>query len=110
MLTLASALVLFFAVRAITRGHVSDTVILIIAAAIMATGYLAGGRWIERRQPTEFMGAGGITEFGSGIGLVFLLFSVVMGLLLAIVRSGRVQPPAWSPSPRAAKTAVDSAS
>ena len=98
MLTLASALVLFFAVRAITRGHVSDTVILIIAAAIMATGYLAGGRWIERRQPTEFMGAGGITEFGSGIGLVFLLFSVVMGLLLAI--SIRTCPtPSMEPKP-----------
>jgi membrane protease YdiL (CAAX protease family) len=76
--------VLVFAAQAVVHDHVSDLVSLILVAAISVTAYLAGGRWIERRQPTEFRGARGIAEFAGGIALGIVLFSAVMGLFWAV--------------------------
>jgi membrane protease YdiL (CAAX protease family) len=92
MLNLAIAIGLFFAVKAIAPGHVSAFWLSIIAAAILATAYLAGGRWIEHRHPTEFRGTGGIAEFAGGTVLGFLLFSAVMAVLWA---AGAYHPSGW---------------
>lgn len=92
MLNLAIAVALFFAVKAVLPSHVPVILLPLIAAAIMATAYLAGGRWIERRHPTEFQGTGGIAEFARGAGLGFLLFSAVMALLWA---TGTYHPSGW---------------
>jgi hypothetical protein len=81
ILNLAIAIALFIAVRAFTHGHVSDLVLRIIGAAIMAAAYLGGSRLIKGQQLTEFTGTGGIREFAGGLGLGFCLFSAVMVVL-----------------------------
>lgn len=92
MANLASAIVLIAAVQAIARDRVSIFVLEIIGAAIMVMVYLGGGRWIERRKPPEFTGAGIGKEFASGIGLGLGLFSAVMVLLWPI---GIYHPTGW---------------
>jgi uncharacterized protein len=81
ILNLIAALALLFATLALTRGHVSNIVTLMLASATLLIIYIAGARWIERRRPTELMGSIGLAEFASGIGLGVVLFSVVLGLL-----------------------------
>jgi membrane protease YdiL (CAAX protease family) len=92
LLDLAIALGLFFAAAGVARGRVPTFWLSIIAAAIFATVYLAGGRWIERCGLTEFKGTGGLKEFAGGVGLGLLLFSAVMALLWA---AGAYHPTGW---------------
>jgi len=81
IMNLVIAIALLIAVQVVPHGHVPNLVLGIIGAAIMAAVYLVGGRLIERYQPAEFAGVGGIREFACGLGLGFCLFSVVMLLL-----------------------------
>lgn len=81
MLNLAVAIVLFLALQATTHGQVSEFVLTIIGATIMALAYLLGGRWIERRNPVEFARTGEMREFAGGLALGFVLFSEVIALL-----------------------------
>jgi CAAX protease family protein len=82
-LNLVAVLVLVFGTQALIHGRVKDVAGLTVLSAIVLLAYLAGSRWIERRQPPELAGFGGIAEFAGGIGLGIALFSSVMGLLWA---------------------------
>ena len=83
-LNLVVVLALVFGTQALLRGHVKSSMGLPILAAIVLLAYLAGSRWIERRQPPELSGFGGIAELAAGLALGIALFSSVMGVLWAL--------------------------
>jgi membrane protease YdiL (CAAX protease family) len=91
MLNFIIYLVLGFTLNAVVLSHVPIFSDLLIAI-LMVTAYLAGCRWIERRQPTELIGFRGIAEFFGGAGFGLALFSFVMGLLWTI---GVFHPTGW---------------
>lgn len=95
LLNVALAIVLYSVVQAMVHGRVPVLGLSIIAAVILAAAYLAGGRWIERRRITEFVGSGGIMEFAAGVGLGILLFSAVIAALWA---AGAYRPMGWGTS------------
>jgi membrane protease YdiL (CAAX protease family) len=77
------AIGLMIAVHVLARGHLSDRILNILAAAIMLAAYLGETRLIERVHLTEFDGTGGFREFAGGLTLGFFLFSATMLLLWA---------------------------
>jgi membrane protease YdiL (CAAX protease family) len=81
IVNLTIAIALYIAVAVIAHGHLSNFVLTIIGAVIMAAAYIGGGRLIEAQRLTEFAGGGSTREFAVGLGLGFCLFSAVMVLL-----------------------------
>ena len=78
---LVVVLVVVVGLQALIRGRVPDSVgLFALAVAVLAT-YVAGVRWIERRQPSELIARAGFKEFAGGLALGLGLFTTVMLLL-----------------------------
>jgi hypothetical protein len=63
-----------------------------VLALVCFCVYLAGVKWIERREPAEFAPARALPELVTGFGIGFLLFSAVIGILFA---AGVYHPSGW---------------
>jgi hypothetical protein len=91
-LNLAEVLAVLFGLQALIRGRVPDTLGMIVLCIALVASYLAGVRWIERRQPSEFLARAAFIEFPAGFALGLVLFTTVM-LLLWMFHSYR--PAEW---------------
>jgi uncharacterized protein len=81
LVNLVVVLVVVIGLQVLIRGHVPDTVgLFAVAVAVFAT-YVAGVRWIERRQPSELITHAGFAELAGGVALGLGLFTSVMLLL-----------------------------
>ena len=65
----------------LVRGRVPDLVGLSIGTALLVVLYLAGSRWIERRNPVELRRRGSVPKILKGFALGVALFSSVMAVL-----------------------------
>lgn len=81
--SLAVAVLLLVALRAVARARIPDPLLLIAAAVVLAAGYLGGALWIERRRPAELARTGVAAELAGGLGLGIALFTAVIGVLWA---------------------------
>ena len=91
-LNLIAVLIVVFGFQAAIRGRVPDALGLGLMLVVLIITYLAGVRWIERRQATELTAREGPREFGAGAALGLGLFTAVM-LILWIARA--YQPTGW---------------
>jgi CAAX protease family protein len=91
-LNLVLGLALAFGAMAVLRHRVPDLAAQTILTGLVFAVYLAGGRWIERRQIKEFQGRGGFGEFFGGLGLGIGVFSAVMAVLWML---GVYHPGGW---------------
>jgi membrane protease YdiL (CAAX protease family) len=91
-LNLAVVLAVVFGLQALIRGHVSDTLGLIVLSIALVVSYVSGVRWIERRQPVELLAGTGFTEFAAGLALGLSLFTTLMLLLWML---GVYRPSGW---------------
>ena len=81
LVNLVVVLVVVIGLQMLIRGRVPDTLgLFAVSVAVVAT-YLAGARWIERRQPTELVARAGFKEFAGGLALGLGLFATVILLL-----------------------------
>jgi membrane protease YdiL (CAAX protease family) len=92
VLNLAVVLAVVFGLQALIRGRVSDTLGLIALSSALVVSYVAGVRWIERRQASELLAAAGFTEFAAGLALGLALFTTLMLLLWMF---GVYRPSGW---------------
>ncbi len=92
VLNLAVVLAVAFGLQALIRGRVSDTLGLIALSSALVASYVAGVRWIERRQASELLAAAGFTEFAAGLALGLALFTTLMLLLWMF---GVYRPSGW---------------
>lgn len=81
-LNLILVLLIFVPLQLLIRGHVANSVAVVFLSLIVIATYLAGVRWIERRQPAEFLRIRS-SELAAGFGLGIALFATVMLLLWA---------------------------
>jgi uncharacterized protein len=88
-LNLAAVLAVVFGLQRLIRGRVPDTPGLIALTTAALASYIAGVRWIERREPSEWMVRAGPREFAAGLVLGLGLFSTVM---LVLVMFGVYRP------------------
>jgi len=80
-LNLMFVLTVVFGLQALIRGRLSDTLGLITLCTAVVVSYVAGVRWIERRQPIELLAGTGFKEFAGGLALGLGLFTAVVLLL-----------------------------
>jgi hypothetical protein len=92
VLNLVVVLAVVFGLQPLIRGRVSDTLGLIALSSVLVVSYVAGVRWIERRQASELIAAAGFTEFAAGLALGLALFTTLMLLLWMF---GAYRPSGW---------------
>jgi hypothetical protein len=92
VLNLAVVLAVIFGLQSLIRGRVSDTLGLIAVCTALVASYVAGVRWIERRQPSELLAGTGLTEFAAGLALGLALFTT---LILLLWMFGVYRPSGW---------------
>src|SRR5664279_838537 len=92
VLNLAVVLAVVFGLQALIRGRVSDTLGLMVLSSALVVSYVAGVRWIERRQASELLAAAGFKEFAAGLALGLALFTTLMLLLWMF---GVYRPSGW---------------
>jgi membrane protease YdiL (CAAX protease family) len=92
VLNLVVVLAVVFGLQPLIRGRVSDTLGLIALSSVLVVPYVAGVRWIERRQASELIAAAGFTEFAAGLALGLALFTTLMLLLWMF---GAYRPSGW---------------
>jgi uncharacterized protein len=81
VLNLLAVLMVLFVLQPLIRRRVPDPFGMITLAVAILASYLAGVRWIERRQPTELSPRPGLREFAAGLALGLALFTTLMLLL-----------------------------
>ncbi len=91
-LNLLAVLLVFFGVQAVIRGRIPSKIGMALLVVVLVACYLAGARWIERRQPSELVARAGLGEFLFGVSLGFALFTTVMMVLWAV---GCYRPSGW---------------
>jgi len=92
VLNLVVVLAVVFGLQPLIRGRVSDALGLIALSSALVVSYVAGVRWIERRQASELIAAAGFTEFAAGLALGLALFTTLMLLLWMF---GAYRPSGW---------------
>jgi membrane protease YdiL (CAAX protease family) len=80
-LNLICVCLVVFLIQTLVRGRVPDMLGLSIVSIAVLAAYLAGVRWIERRQPGEVIHRRGGIEFAAGLALGMSLFATVMLVL-----------------------------
>ena len=91
-LNLVVVLAVVIGLRVLILGRVPGRMGLIALSIVLVASYLAGVRWIERRQPSELLTRAGFTEFAAGLALGLGLFTAVMLLLWMF---GVYHPSGW---------------
>lgn len=81
-LNLILVLLIVVPLQLFIRGHVANSLAVVFLSLIVIGTYLAGVRWIERRQPAELLSIRP-SELAAGFGLGIALFATVMLLLWA---------------------------
>jgi membrane protease YdiL (CAAX protease family) len=70
-------------VMVLLRNRVPTLLGLLVGTALLVGVYVAGCRWIERREPIELWANNAVRQLLTGFSLGLLLFSCVMGILAA---------------------------
>jgi uncharacterized protein len=83
-LNLLVLLAVLFGLQTLIRGRVPDLLGLTLLSLSLLVAYVAGVRWIERREPEELLHRAAGREFSYGLTLGICLFATVM-LVLWIV-------------------------
>jgi uncharacterized protein len=83
-LNLLVLLAVLFGLQTLIRGRVPDLLGLTLLSLSLLVAYVAGVRWIERREPEELLHRAAGREFSYGLTLGICLFTTVM-LILWIV-------------------------
>ncbi len=91
-LNLIAVLFAVLGLQALIRGRVPHWLGLILISGLLLAAYLAGARWIERRQPGELLDRRGFPEFAAGLTLGLALFAGVMAALWIL---GVYHPARW---------------
>ena len=91
-LNLVVVLAVLFGLQALIRGRVPQSLGLFLVSLALVGSYLAGVRWIERRQPSELLARAGFAEFAAGLALGLALFTTLMLLLWMF---GVYHPSGW---------------
>ena len=69
------------AAQVLLKGRVPDLVAILIGTVLLVLLYVAGARWIERRNPVELRLTHAVRQFLKGLAVGAVLFSSVMGVL-----------------------------
>jgi hypothetical protein len=78
VLNLLVLLAVLFGLQTLIRGRVPDLLGLTLMSLILLVAYVAGVRWIERREPEELLHRAAGREFSYGLTLGICLFATVM--------------------------------
>jgi hypothetical protein len=81
LLNLLVLLAVLFGLQTLIRGRVPDLLGLTLMSLTLLVAYVAGVRWIERREPDELLHRAAGREFSYGLALGICLFGTVMLVL-----------------------------
>ncbi len=81
VVNLLVAILLIAAAVLALHGRAGKMSAQVVLTAVVAAVYACGGRWIERREITEFSRPGGAKEVVAGLALGGLLFATVVAVL-----------------------------
>jgi uncharacterized protein len=81
LLNLVVLLAVLFGLQTLIRGRVPDLLGLTLLSSSLLVAYVAGVRWIERREPEELLPRAAGREFSYGLTLGICLFATVMLVL-----------------------------
>ncbi|HET9791404.1 MAG TPA: CPBP family intramembrane glutamic endopeptidase [Candidatus Angelobacter sp.] len=83
-LNLLVLLAVLFGLQTLIRGRVPDLLGLTLMSLTLLVAYVAGVRWIERREPEELLHRAAGREFSYGLTLGICLFATVMLVLWTV--------------------------